>query len=103
MSDFVDRKVEQTNGAGLMSATYQVRLRVADQFCDGMLVFRVKAHRVDERFLDLVEEGKGSFVVADDKLVLLGFKPSTAGGDFFIYSRVSRGVRIAARNFSAIL
>lgn len=76
---------------------------MADQFCDGMLVFRVKAHRVDERFLDLVEEGKGSFVVADDELVLLSFKPSTAGGDFFIYSRVSRGVRIAARNFPAIL
>ena len=57
VSNFVDREVEQTNRARLLSATYQIRLRVADQFCDCVLVFRVKAHRVDERFLNLVEKG----------------------------------------------
>ena len=83
MRDFVALKVEQTDRSSIVATEYQVRLSVADNFRYRMLLLWIQTHSFGKGLFNLIKEGKRSFVVADDKLVLLGFKPGAAGRNLF--------------------
>jgi hypothetical protein len=51
---------------------------MTQHFCEHLLVLGVQAHRVDQAFFDEVKLDDGTFVVADDEVVLLRFEPGTA-------------------------
>ena len=90
MRYFVALKVEQADRSSIVATKYQVRLSVADHFRYRMLLLWIQTHSVGKGLFNLIKEGERSFVVADDKLVLLGFKPSAAGRNLFFNSLATR-------------